>query len=94
MPSQTLLISRYFVKSGQADALATKLGDNDASRIFISLDESEVLELRALEANQGKNSTALITVISQESTHKCLTGPGRIGQWSACNILMIYLLHQ
>ncbi len=51
MPSQTLLISRYFVKSGQADALATKLGDNDASRIFISLDESEVLELRALEAN-------------------------------------------
>lgn len=57
MPSQTLLISRYFVKSGQADALATKLGDNDASRIFISLDESEVLELRALEANQYKGRT-------------------------------------
>lgn len=33
MPSQTLLISRYFVKSGQADALATKLGDNELTAL-------------------------------------------------------------
>ncbi|MDP4557191.1 hypothetical protein Q9247_05805 [Halomonas meridiana] len=67
MPSQTLLISRYFVKPGQVDALATKLGENETSRIFASLDESEVLELRAIEDNF--QLTAL-TATTRQVAHK------------------------
>lgn len=77
MPSQTLLISRYFVKSGQADALATKLGDNDASRIFISLDESEVLELRALEANLELTALTATTMSIAQKFSEYLVGDVR-----------------
>ncbi|MCH4565388.1 hypothetical protein MKP05_20005 [Halomonas sp. EGI 63088] len=77
MPSQILLISRYSVKPGQAEALATTLGESEVSRIFVSLDEAEVVELRALEAKLELSALTATTMPVAQNVAKHLVGDVR-----------------
>ncbi|MBZ5876800.1 hypothetical protein [Chromohalobacter israelensis] len=77
MPSQILLISRYPVKPGQAEVLATKLGRGEASCIFVSLDGAEVIELRALESKLELNTLTAKTMPVAQSVAESLVGDVR-----------------
>ncbi|RCV88365.1 hypothetical protein [Billgrantia montanilacus] len=77
MPSQILLISRYSVKPGQAETLATTLGESEVSRIFVSLDEAEVVELRALEAKLELSALTATTMPVAQNVAEHLVGDVR-----------------
>lgn len=48
MPARFILTSRFPVRPGMAQALADALGDTDTTRVFVSMEGDEVLELRAM----------------------------------------------
>jgi len=77
MPSKILLTSTYSVKPGHAEALAAKLSKGDVSLIYVSLDKTEVLELRALEDELQLGTLASTTLPTTEGVAEFLIGDVR-----------------
>jgi len=77
MASKFILVSKYPVKSGHAEALVTLLGESDMVRFFVALDGDEVVELRSLEAELELNSLVVSLVPAAQRFSEHLAGDVR-----------------
>lgn len=74
MATHLLLLSKYQVKSGQADNLAKALTKEDGSRILADLNKEEVIELRTINNNTTTDELASKLIPEAQNLSKYIIG--------------------
>ena len=77
MPSHFLLTSRFPVKKGFANEITSDMTESHSNRVFVSMDEDEVLELRAFESPVSLESLDAMLMPEASRLSKYLAGDVR-----------------